>query len=76
VKPRRRPHAQIHLPALNGEQAYFLADFLERALTAVCRAHGDDIADFQGRVFPDDPVPEGAVKTVDRRDTDDDDDLF
>ena len=51
-RPRLR-HAQIHLPPLTGEQAYILAAILERAVSAIWRAHGDAMADFQGRVFPD-----------------------
>ena len=49
----RRRHAQIHLPPMTGEQAYLLAAALERAVRAIWRAHGDAMADFQGRVFPD-----------------------
>jgi hypothetical protein len=69
----RRPpprHAQIHLPTLSGEQAYLLAAVLERAVAAIWRAHGDAMADFQGRVFPDAPPPSDAV--VDGRDVPDD----
>lgn len=72
---RRRPHAQIHLPPLTAEEAYLLATIFERATIAIWRAHGDAMADFQGRVFPDEPSPLGAVPTVDR-DPDDDSDLF
>jgi hypothetical protein len=72
---RHRPHAQIHLPALTGEEAYLLATIFDRASAAIWRAHGDAMADFQGRVFPDAPPPPDAVPTVDR-DPDDDSDLF
>jgi hypothetical protein len=72
VRSRRPPHAQIHLPSLTGEQAYFLVAVLERALAAIWRAHGDDIADFQGRVFPDAPPPPDAVDVIDNRNLDDD----
>jgi hypothetical protein len=60
---RRLPprHAQIHLPPLTGEQAYLLAALLERAVAAIWRAHGDAMADFHGRVFPDAPPPPDAV---------------
>jgi len=74
---RRPPHAQIHLPSLTGEQAYLLVGLLERAVAAVWRAHGDDIADFLGRAFPDDPPPGDAVDVGDRSpDQLDGDDLF
>ena len=69
---RRPRHAQIHLPPLTGEQAFLLVRILERAEAAICRAHGDDMADFQGRVFPDEPPPADAVTLVDR-DADDND---
>jgi len=72
-KPRR--HAQIHLPPLNGEQAFLLAEALERAVRAIWRAHGDDMADFQARVFPDAPVPRDAVDDV-REVPDDEDHIF
>jgi hypothetical protein len=51
-QPRRR-HAQIHLPPLQPDEAVLLVNFLERAITAVWRAHGDAMADFLGRVAPD-----------------------
>jgi hypothetical protein len=77
VRPRRPRHAQIHLPSLTGEQAFLLAALLDRAVAAIWRAHGDDIADFQGRAFPDDVPPRGAVDVGDRHpDERDGDDLF
>jgi hypothetical protein len=57
---------------LTGEQAYFVAEVFERALAAICRVHGDAMADFQGRVFPDLPPPSDAVTLVDCDDPDDD----
>jgi hypothetical protein len=54
------------LPSLTGEQAYLLAGLLERAISAIWRAHGDAMADFQGRVFPDAPPPRDAVDVIDR----------
>jgi hypothetical protein len=62
---RRPPHAQIHLPSLTGEQAFLLAGLLERAVSAIWRAHGDDMAEFQGRAFPDDPPPRDALGVED-----------
>jgi hypothetical protein len=69
------PHAQIHLPSLTGEQAYLLAGLLERAVSAIWRAHGDDMAEFQGRAFPDAPPPSDAVDVIDNG-SDEEDDLF
>lgn len=39
---------------LSGENAYITARVLESVLSAIWRAHGDAMADFQGRAFPDD----------------------
>jgi hypothetical protein len=63
-RPRHR-YVQIHLPPLTGEQAYILAAILERAVSAIWRAHGDDMADFQGRVFPDAPPNPDPPTTTD-----------
>jgi hypothetical protein len=49
----RRPHAQIHLPPLEPDEAVFLVNFLEKAVQAIWRAHGDAMADYLGRVAPD-----------------------
>jgi hypothetical protein len=42
----RRPHVQLHLPALNPHDALALVDVLERAIAAVWRAHGHQMADL------------------------------
>jgi hypothetical protein len=68
---RRQRHARIHLPPLTGEQAWALVSVLERSIRAICRAHGDAMADYQGRVFPDLPPPPDAVTLVDRKQGDD-----
>ena len=47
---------RIELPELNGEQAFLLADILEQIAHLIWQAHGDAMADFQGRVFPDWPA--------------------
>jgi len=49
-------HLTVYLGAvrLNGEQAYITARILESLISALWRAHGDAMADFQGRAFPDD----------------------
>lgn len=47
MKPMpKRPHAQIHLPALTPEEALLLANIFDRASDAVWRAHGRAMADF------------------------------
>lgn len=69
---RRARHAQIHLPPLNAEQAYLLVRMLQRAETAIWRAHGDAMADLQGRDRPDEPPPSDAVTVVDNCTRDDD----
>lgn len=39
---------------LSGEHAYITARVLESVLSALWRTHGDAMADFQGRAFPED----------------------
>ena len=46
MKPRRHPrHAQIHLPPLDADQALALVAILERAISAIWRAHGDSMSE-------------------------------
>lgn len=45
-KRRRRPHAQIHLPPLNGIEALLVAEVLTRMAHAIWRAHGDTMGDI------------------------------
>jgi len=73
---RRRCRAHIDLPSFTGEQAYLVADVLERLVSAIWRVHGDDMADFQGRVFPDATPPPDATTFTDRADGSSDDDYF
>jgi hypothetical protein len=49
-------HLTVYLGTvrLNGEQAYITARMLESLIRALWYAHGDAMADFQGRAFPDD----------------------
>jgi hypothetical protein len=42
----RRPHAQIHLPPLAPHDALALVNTLERAIAAIWRAHGLQMADL------------------------------
>lgn len=51
----------IFMRKLTGEQAYMAAMALEGMVHALWRTYGDDMADFQGRVFPDEPSPYGAI---------------
>ncbi len=49
----RRRHAQIHFPPLDASEALLVVNLFEKAITAIWRAHGDDMADYLGRVDPD-----------------------
>lgn len=65
-------HAQIHLPPMEAERAYFVVKILDRIVEAIWRAHGEAMADFQGRVFPDEPPPDDAVTQRDNFSDEDD----
>jgi hypothetical protein len=43
---RRRPHPQLHLPSLEGNEALLLVAICERLIAAVWRAHGDAMGDI------------------------------
>jgi len=58
---QRHRRARIHLPPLTAEAALQLVAFLERAIAAVWRAHGDDMADHLAMLGIDTPPPEDAV---------------
>jgi hypothetical protein len=58
-------NSKISPPALTGEQAYLLALLLEETAKVLWCAHGNAMADFQGRAFPDASDPEGAVIACD-----------
>ena len=49
MKPRRPPsrNAQIHLPPLSADYALTLVDIFERAITAIWRAHGDNMSNLR-----------------------------
>jgi len=54
---KRKPILYIqHTRQLNGENAFMMADFLESVVQMLWREFGDDMADFKGRVFPDDHI--------------------
>ncbi len=62
-----------HHRRLTGEHAFIMAEFLETIVMSLWRELGDDMAQFQGRVFPDeDPSPYTQVFTH-RKLRDDDD---
>lgn len=42
----RLPHAQIHLPPLGPQEALLLSNLLDKTITAIWRAHGDQIDAF------------------------------
>lgn len=55
---KSNPILYLYFPhQLTGEQAFMSAMILESMVRALWREYGDDMADFQGRVFPDDPSP-------------------
>lgn len=63
--PRRRAvrgqrGSQIYLPPLDPEQAWTAVILLDRIINSIWRAHGDAMADYQGRVWPDLPPPPDA----------------
>ena len=58
LRRQRRPRAgwlraRVNLPPLTTEEAVLFIEILDRMTGAIWRAHGDDIADFMGRVDPD-----------------------
>ena len=73
MTPRSRPHpiplppriqrrgvgAYLRLPALTAEEAWTIAAILEGVLDNIWRTHGDAMADYQGRMFPEwNPSPD------------------
>jgi hypothetical protein len=56
-------------------RTYHVVDVLETIIAAICDAYGDDMADYQGRVFPDRPPPSDAEDFVDSPSSDPDDDI-
>lgn len=57
---RGRRGTQIYLPPLDPEQAWSVVIVLEQIINAIWRTHGDAMADYQGRVWPDLPPPPDA----------------
>ena len=58
VVRKSNPTMYMYFPFnLTGEQAFLSALILESAVRALWREYGDDMAAFQGRVFPDMPSP-------------------
>ena len=64
-----------HTRPLKGEHAFMTAEFLESVVRMLWREFGDDMADYQGRVFPDDPSYECSCSKRGTRTTDDDEDF-
>lgn len=56
-RPRRRPHAQLHLPPLEAHEALALVAICERLIAAVWRAHGDAMADVEANGLLPEPFP-------------------
>ena len=44
-RSRRRPHAQLHLPFMQPDQAALVVAILERVIKAIRRAHGQAMGD-------------------------------
>ena len=55
----------IQVPRMTGEQAYLLSRLLDEITLAPWGAYGDDMANFQGRAFPDEPSPPDSVTKCD-----------
>jgi hypothetical protein len=71
---RGRRGFRIYLPPLDPEQAWTLVILLDRIINALWRAHGDAMADYQGRVWPDlTPPPDAEVQRPERHVGDDED---
>ena len=58
---RRPRRAQIHLPPMTADEALRLVAMLDRAITAIWRAHGDAMADHQAMRGIETPPPRDAV---------------
>ena len=55
--------ARITLPPLTGDQALAVVVVLERAITAIWRTHGNDIADHLALLGVDTPAQPDAIVT-------------
>ena len=53
AKRTRPPHAQIHLPPLTADQALLLVNLLDRAIAAIWRTHGEQMADLRAGEDPE-----------------------
>lgn len=60
MKRRRRPHPQLHLPALEAHEALLLVAVCESIITAIWRAHGDAMANVKANSLPSSPPRELA----------------
>ena len=56
---QKDPRVYIYMPRFHGESAYMAALMLQQMINALWRAYGDQMADFEARVFPDVPSPFG-----------------
>jgi hypothetical protein len=74
---RRKPLLYIYYGRpLKGEHAFMMADFLESVVSMLWREFGDDMADFQGQVFPNDPPSQYGSHYCKKRRSDDDDSVL
>lgn len=55
-RDRARPHATLHLPPLEANQALLIWDILEHVIDALWQAHGDAMVDALPDYFQEDPA--------------------
>lgn len=58
-RPRRHftvSRPRVTLPPLTAEQAWAVAEVLERVIRTIWKTHGVGMADYQGRAWPDHPA--------------------
>lgn len=59
-KRRGHPHAQVHFPPLTAEEALLLCNLMDRAITALWRAHGHSMGDLLAQLPPRPASPRPA----------------
>ena len=60
-RPSHNKHARLHLPHMSADEALLVVALLERAVQAIWRAHGDDMANqLAAAAGVEDPRPEDA----------------
>ena len=67
TRPRQSKRARLHLPHMTADEALTVVALLEKAVEAIRRAHGDEMAD---RFVPAAAGLETSIPQDDRRDGD------